>query len=309
MSKRIAIFGSSGFVGRSLVRRLATEGIPLVCVQRSAVDFAPGQDVAVHTVPDTQRETLRAVLASYEVSVIINVASYGVHPADRDASIAFDANVRLPCDLVKVARECGASIVHAGSASEYAAPGEKTAVTEDAPLQVGSLYGGTKAAGMIAAHVMAVALSVPFTGLRFFNIYGPGEAPHRLFPSLFTALAANQHVKLSDGLQVRDFVHIDDVTRVIKRAAEVTGTLHHDQNILNVATGRGHSVREVAIKVCDAIRANRSLLAFGDLPRRQDDIPWIVGSPKRAESLLGWSAAISLDRGIATMLPETSEQE
>ena len=53
--------------------------------------------------------------------------------------------------------------------------------------------------------------------LRFFKVYGEGEAPHRLLPSLVAGLARRERVPLSEGTQVRDFIHVDDVVAGLHR--------------------------------------------------------------------------------------------
>jgi ADP-L-glycero-D-manno-heptose 6-epimerase len=95
-------------------------------------------------------------------------------------------------------------------------------------------------------------------GLRYFNVYGPGEAHKGKMASvvwhLQQQLAASGELKLfqgshgyGDGEQRRDFIHVDDVVRV------VLWFLDHPQasGIFNVGTGKSGSFNELAQAVID----------------------------------------------------------
>lgn len=102
---------------------------------------------------------------------------------------------------------------------------------------------------------------------------------------------------ISAGTQVLDFVYIDDVIEAMVRAdahcREKGGIA-----AWNVATGRAHSVREFAEHVASAMNADASLLDFGAIAMRNDDEPWLVGSPNRLRSELGWQPSTRLEDGV-----------
>jgi ADP-L-glycero-D-manno-heptose 6-epimerase len=98
-----------------------------------------------------------------------------------------------------------------------------------------------------------VRAGFPILGLRYFNVYGPGETHKSQTASMVRQLAIQLRDRrrvciFEDGLQRRDFVHIDDVVRVTLLAldAEVVG-------VLNVGSGTDHSFRELADTVAGAI--------------------------------------------------------
>src|SRR6185436_3044775 len=138
-----------------------------------------------------------------------------------DRALMQSANIAASAAWVEAAAAVGArALVYVGSCSEYGAMGEARPVGEDAPLAAADLYGASKAAGGLWARACAQALSLPFLWLRPFGIFGPGEAAHRLLPYLHARLGAGARADLTPGLQMRDFLYIDDAVAGLIAAGE-----------------------------------------------------------------------------------------
>jgi nucleoside-diphosphate-sugar epimerase len=124
-------------------------------------------------------------------------------------------------------------------------------------------YAATNRAQALAGAGRAVRVA------RLFGVYGPGEAPQRLIPGLVSQLVRSEPAKLSDGLQVRDFVHVDDVCEALWALASTP--LERLPALVNVGTGRGVSVAEVCRSVASVLDADPALLRFGAIERRHVD--------------------------------------
>lgn len=68
--------------------------------------------------------------------------------------------------------------------------------------------------------------------------------------------------------------------------------------IANVCTGQASSVADFARTVAAEGGFADSLLGFGEIPMRPDDLPWVVGDPALARALFGWSFSHSLAQGV-----------
>ena len=292
------VTGASGFIGAHLVARLLSEGSNVTVLARSS-SVLPKEwldRVRVIVSDDFRENNLRRVLDT-PVETIFHLAAYGVRPNHRDVDEMLQINVDMPATLVRLCSGWGARMVMAGTFSEYRSPSTQELLSEDSPLEQRKLYGSSKAAGGLMAGAIAQGNGTAFRLLRLFKVYGAGEAPHRLLPALASGLAGRQHVAISAGTQVLDFVYIDDVVEAMLRAdahcREKGGIA-----TWNVATGRPHSVREFAEQVAAAMNADASLLGFGAIAMRKDDEPWLVGSPDLLRSELGWQPSIRLDEGV-----------
>lgn len=289
--KSALVTGGSGFVGRAVVRRLEGDGVAVTHLARPASSVV-GDVVRVVA---WDEPTLGRALAGRRFDAVFHLAAAGVDPGAREPGALFAANVAAPAALVTA---CDAGVfVHAGTCSEYAAPVESVRVGEDHPIGAVEPYGASKAAGALWAASRAAARGLPFTWLRVFGVYGPGEAPHRLVPALAHRLERGERVPLTDGRQRRDFLHVDDAARgfVVAGRAGVAG-------VFNLCSGAAVSVRAVAEMVARLMGQPADLLDFGATPMRAGELPWLVGDPGRLCAATGFSPAIALEDGLASTL-------
>lgn len=303
------VTGASGFIGRHLVDRLLANGTAVTVLRRPDSELPQRWNgrVAAVTCDDWSEAGLRRVLgAGFET--VFHLAAYGVRPSYRDVDEMMRVNVVLPGLLAQFCGEWQARLVMAGTFSEYRRPIGNEQLTEASPLESGKLYGSSKAAGGLMAGAIANDRGVGFRLLRLFKVYGAGEAPHRLLPALVAGLAKGERVAISSGTQILDFVYIDDVIEALVRADQ--HCLHHrGAAVWNVATGRGHSVRQFAEQVASAMKADPALLAFGAIAMRKDDEPCLVGAPDLLRSDLGWQPSVDLESGVRAAVAALMDPE
>jgi UDP-glucose 4-epimerase len=131
--------------------------------------------------------------------------------------------------------------------------------------------------------------------LRIANAFGPGhtKTTQGIIPNLLKAALTQQPLPVwGDGSVVRDYVYVKDVARAFRMAAAYDG----DEMVFNIATGRGHSVLEVA----DVVRTTTGLpLNLMLEPARPIDVPINILAIARARRELDWYPLFSLERGIA----------
>lgn len=232
---RVLVTGSSGQVGSFLV-----DGLRARALDTLGVDLRPS--------PWTDRVVDVRHLRSVEgCDAVVHCAAQVSVPASIDDP-RLDAahNVDGTLAVLDLARRADVRrLVFLSSAAVYgdaAAP-----VREDAPLAPRSPYGASKAAGEAYVGVYRRLYGLDTVVLRPFNIFSPRQDPSSPYSGLISracaALAAGKVPTVhGDGLQTRDFVHVDDVVqatlRVLDAPAAPGGTF-------NVGTGRPSAVRDV----------------------------------------------------------------
>jgi nucleoside-diphosphate-sugar epimerase len=305
----VLVTGATGFIGRHVVDHLLERGMQVVAVIRPGrrlPDAWHGRLAAIECA-DWSEPGLRRALAAQAFDTVFHLAAYGVAPTARDVEQILRINVALAPVLVCLCRERGARMVAMGTFSEYAPPRDQTPLTEDSPLHSAKIYGTSKAAGGLVASALAAQLGVGLRLLRLFKVYGAGEAPHRLLPSLVASLPQGRRVPLSAGTQVLDFVYVKDVVEACLRAdADMAAQSRPSAATWNVCTGVGHSVRTFALKVAQVMGVPAELLGFGDIPMRPDDEPWLVGSGERMYAATGWRPGFDLDAGARDAVANAS---
>jgi len=189
--------------------------------------------------------------------------------------------------------------------------GQLTAVgtRETKPIIPTSIYAITKRDHEELCLVTGAAYGIPAVALRFFNVYGPGQAlsnPYTGVAAIFASRLLNGRapVIFEDGEQSRDFIHVSDIASAIMLALDsdrATG------QAINLGTGQPTTVMQIA----QALTAGLSL----DIePIRNDqyragDIRHCVADPRRAWALLGFEAATKLEDGMQELLKWLVDQE
>lgn len=171
-------------------------------------------------------------------------------------------------------------------------------VDEDAPLRPRSLYAASKVAQEHYALAWAEATGGSVVALRYHNVYGPHmprDTPYSGVAAIFrSAIERGEPPRVfEDGGQMRDFVHVDDVA-----AANVAATTFGGEGFaaFNVCSGRPIAIRDVATRICE-VRDGLAPVVTGQY--RSGDVRHIVASPAAAADVLGFSAAIDPQEGLA----------
>ena len=268
MNATVAVTGATGFIGKRLVAKLKSQGMHVICANRPTYDLLKPQP-------------LQELFADKRPSTVFHLAAAGVtHDRAHDGSV-IDENSRMISNLLDACQE-QTTIVIAGSMAEY---GNSGILREDGPFNPQTAYAIAK----LAANQIALSYGSKKHAIRIarlFGVYGPGEPEFRLFPSLIRNLEAGRRIKLSDGMQKRDFVHVDDVCDGLCRLAFTQ--LKSNPLEVNLGTGIGIRIRDVAIKLCEAVGGDLSHLQFGSRERSPGDADLLVADTERLKRLLGW---------------------
>jgi dTDP-L-rhamnose 4-epimerase len=151
--------------------------------------------------------------------------------------------------------------------------------------------------------VAGAAYGIPTVALRFFNVYGPGQA----LSNPYTGVMANFAVRLmngrrpmvfEDGEQRRDFVHVRDAARAIALALDAPDA---PGLAVNVGSGRSAAIREVAGVLADALgRADLAPEITGRA--RTGDVRHCFADVGLAADVLGFRAEVGLEDGVAGLV-------
>lgn len=305
MVETVLITGATGFVGGHVTRLCLARGCETIAVVRPGRAAAVPSGARVLEMDLYDDGVIANAVRAAKPTIIMHLAAYGVSPRDRDPLMMQLINVDLGAALVRGAAKCGAVVVSAGSNSEYAGSIGEARLDESATLDTKNLYGSSKAAGGLLALSTASALGVPTRHMRIFNIYGPGEGPLRLLPSLIAQLDGDSRISLSEGRQVRDYLHVEDVAAGLLVTADrlLSGALA-GTDVLNLCTGAGISIREFVMVAAQALDIASDRLGFGDLPMRPDEIARLVGNPDRMKIDLDWAPTYDAATGIRAVISD-----
>ncbi|NIQ31823.1 MAG: NAD-dependent epimerase/dehydratase family protein [Acidobacteria bacterium] len=200
------------------------------------------------------------------------------------------------CRAIASARQddwVGQEIVHVGSALEY---GDiKGDLAEHSAPNPTTLYGRSKLAGTLQLRRACQRLGLRGLTARLFTVYGPGEHPGRLLPSLIAAAESGGPLELTSGLQRRDFTYVEDVADGLLRLG-LARTAPGD--VVNLATGKLSTVREFVQVGAGVLSISDAQLRFGALPGRPEEMAHDAVRTTHLEALTSWTPPTSIADGI-----------
>jgi UDP-glucose 4-epimerase len=240
------VTGGAGFIGSHLARAILAGGRRVTVLDNLSVgrrDAVPEAARFVHgDVRDAAavREALTGVDCVMHLAAQVTIrGSFDRFYDDLDTNVMGTARLLNEVDPSQVKW-----FTLASSMAVYADAASPAPIAESHPTEPVSPYGAGKlAAERVSAQVLA-GRGIPFTALRFFNTFGPGQAytPYVGVLTIFVTrlLRGEPLLIFGDGEQQRDFVHVSDIV------AGVTGASGRAPGTFNLGTGRGTTVNELA---------------------------------------------------------------
>lgn len=293
----ILITGGTGFVGRSLIKRLIAEDSSICSIQRSPLEIDGVEKTVVLSNFDSRN--IKRVISNIKCKQIIHLAAYGHHPYDNEQRLSESINVELlPSIIQNIDTEFLQSVIAIGSCAEYAFSEKNQKYSEDSLLERKKMYGSSKAQGGRESKRICEQLNIRYSNLRLFHTYGYGEEDYRLIPYLIETLINSKDANLSSGYQIRDFIYISDVIDAIMQVKLMIDRERIASEIFNIGSGKPISIREIAKTVAKVCRSSQDLLCFGDISIRQGEIPYLVADISKIRSATGWFPKVELKDGI-----------
>lgn len=311
--KRIFLTGTTGFIASHLLRRLIKENCEVHIPVRENSLLKRIKDVidncACHILDLTDFNSTKNLIKKLKPEIIFHLAAYGVDYCQQDIYQAVNVNINASVNLFESYIENeGVRFIHTGTSLEY---GDKNnPISENEIPQPESIYGITK---FISVQLLSFIAKQAKRGnliiLRPFSVFGEFEGNHKFFPQIIDKLGRRESVKLTGGEQIRDYLYVDDLIDAYIKAAVVPLPLGNNVEIINIGSGKGISIKEIALKIASQLGADKDLLKFGTLPYRPDEIMYSVANIRKAKKILNWKPKTSLKEGIENMIREYPKKE
>lgn len=161
-----------------------------------------------------------------------------------------------------------------------------------------SLYAFTKLAQENMVKLMCKSLDIDYTIFRFQNVYGVGQSlknPYTGILSIFSGLLLEGKALniFEDGKETRDFINVLDVSKAVIQALNNSKT---NGEIINLGSGIGTSVTEIAVKLKNYYNSPSEIKITGDF--RVGDIAHNIADITKAKEILEFHPEISLEDGL-----------
>ncbi len=301
MTERILVTGGAGYIGANIAAALIRRpGTDVIVVD----DFSSGDwrnlihvDCEVRAL-DCDDPALLDEIAAGGFSAIFHEAAI-TDTTVMDQRLMIEANTNAFASLLAASHASGTRVVYASSAGTYG--------NSPAPNRVGegeepeNIYGFSKLAMDRVARRWYDRHSAPVIGLRYFNVYGPGEAHKNeragnktasMMLQLYEQVKAGKKPRLFKyGEQKRDFVYIRDVIGANLAALDAPRS-----GVCNVGSGQARSFNDI-VAVLEQCLERPLEIDYFDNPfsfyqmHTEADL-------SATQELLGWRPEWTLERGM-----------
>ena len=306
------VTGGAGFIGSHIADELVKKGIETYVIDDLSTGTLDnlselrGNDL-LHFIRGDARN-VEELLPSTNIDVVFHeaaIASVGrsiCHPI-----LVHDVNVNMSLELLNYCVKAGVKrFVFASSAAVYGMLEHKA--TEDIACRPNSPYGAGKLAVENYLHAYRSSYGLETVILRYFNVYGARQR-YSDYSGVITIfihrLLEREHpVIFGDGLQVRDFVHVDDVVQANVLAME---SANADGEMFNVASGRATSILQISEILKDLI----GVTDIGDqfAPARPGDLKLGLASTDKIRTILGFDTKVQLRQGLESLIESINKRQ
>ena len=320
------ITGVAGFIGSSLAKKLCDQGKTvigidsLICGYESNLSWVKSHHNFTFYKSSMERGDLDKLVEKDQT--VIHLACISSLPANQEnPSFSYTNNVSGMAELLEVCRIKGVKhIIFSSTSAVY----ENTRVfptNENVTIEPNLIYSLVKKHCEELIRSFHDIYGVPFTTLRFYNVYGVNQDSRRKNPALIPYILhcfknKVQPILHSDGKQKRDYVFLEDVIELIEKVIEKPLNTE-----INVCSGNAVSVEEIVSTIKNVMNVHdinpiyrdpsllwekSSKLWEGVFPFSKDRMikeveKYSLGDPSKAFELVNWKTRITLEEGIRTI--------
>lgn len=259
----IVITGGAGFIGSCFLKKLNQEGYTNIIVvdrlgngdkwknlrNKKFQNFC-NKDVFIKKLSDGYYDN--------SLDAIIHFGACS-STTERNADYLFENNLNYSIKLAEFAERFGTKFIYASSAATYGSGSNGYSDYNFDNLIPLNAYGLTK--HLFDQWVISTKLDKKFTGLKFFNVFGPNEYHKNNMASMifkaYNQIKEKGKVKLfksnsdkyADGEQKRDFIYVKDINDIVFKMFQKDNF----SGIYNIGTGKAHSWNELIYAVFKAL--------------------------------------------------------
>ena len=269
---KIFITGCTGFIGSNLINELEKYPWEVFANKRkNSKSRIMIRNPNIHWVEKDISDINEADLNG--VDIVLHLVAHSANFPYDSLDNCIKGNVTSPLKFFNVALKAGVKkYIAAGTCFEYGLScASYEYVPSDAPLLPIGPYATSKAMASLAFREFASEEGVTLKYLRIFQVYGVGEEEGRFWPSLCKAAIRGEDFEMSNGMQVRDFISVDEV---VLQIISTLGTFHElGQGFVakNIGTGVATELRVFAQHWWDKLNA-KGALKIGTRSMRPTDI-------------------------------------
>jgi dTDP-glucose 4,6-dehydratase len=304
---KLLVTGGAGFIGSAFVRYcLSRPNAPYQIVNLDKLTYAGNLDNLTEVEGKAgytfvqgdicDAALVGSLLAEHKPDALVHFAAEShVDRSILSAEAFFQTNLRGTFTLLEAARIAQLQrFVHVSTDEVYGSIPEPEDATEEYPLRTSSPYSASKAGSDLLALSYCTTYKLPVSVTRASNNYGAYQFPEKLIPLMISNALDNKALPIyGDGMQVRDWLYVEDHCRAILAVLEKG----RPGEIYNIGGSRSLPNRKVVEEIL-AITGRPESLMTRVTDRPGHDRRYALSSEKIMRET-GWAAQMSFEQGLA----------
>lgn len=302
---KVLVTGGAGFIGSNFVRYMVKKYPEYNIVNLDSLTYA-GNLENLKDIEElsnykfvkgdiADRQFINQLFKEEKFDYVLNFAAEShVDRSITNPDIFIQTNIQGTQVLLDAAKNAEVKKYLQVSTDEvYGTLGETGYFTEETPLASNSPYSSSKAGADLLVRAYHETFGLPVNITRCSNNYGPFHFPEKLIPlMIINALNDKQLPVYGDGLNVRDWLHVEDHCQAIDLV------LHKGKNgeVYNVGGNNERTNIEIIKTILKALGKPESLIKYVT-DRPGHDRRYAIDATKLREEL-GWSPKYNFDTGI-----------
>ena len=315
--KNIIVTGGAGFIGSNFIHLLLSERRDVHIINIDLLTYAGNLENLADIEKDDRytfikgdicdKALISSVFERWDISAVINFAAEShVDRSIVSAEPFVRTNVCGTQNLLDCAKAAwqrnggftdGVRFLQVSTDEVYGALGKTGYFTETTPISPNSPYSASKAAADLLVTAYNHTYGMPTLITRCSNNYGPYQFPEKLIPLMINNCMNDRPLPVyGDGMQVRDWLHVEDHCRAILTVLE-KGKVGE---VYNVGGNNERANIEIVKMIIAATGKDESLITHVK-DRLGHDRRYAIDSTK-IQTQLGWKPQIDFESGMKSTI-------
>lgn len=268
-NKTILVTGGCGFIGSNFIRHMLSK-YPYNIINLDKLTYAGNLENLKDIEADSRYRFVKGDIADRpdlervfdtNLDAVMNFAAEShVDRSIMDPDAFIKTNIKGTFNLLEIVKKKNITrFIQVSTDEVYGSLGAEGKFSEKTPLSPNSPYSASKASADMLAMAYYHTFGTPVLITRCSNNYGPFQFPEKLIPLIITNALADMELPVyGDGLNIRDWIHVDD-------HCEAIDLVYHNGILGNVYNIGGENERtniEIVKLILDILGKPHSLIKF-----------------------------------------------
>jgi nucleoside-diphosphate-sugar epimerase len=285
--KNILIIGGTGFIGYHLAKKCLKKNFKVTSISKNQPKKIRFLKKVKYIICDiNNKKILKKIDNNFDY--VVNLGGYVDHKNKQETYRSHYLGLKK---LTKIfIKKKIKKFIQIGSSMEYGRV--KSPQKENFNCYPESIYAISKFLSTKHLITLYKKKKFPAVILRLYQVYGPNQDKNRLIPIIIDSCKNNKSFPCSSGVQLRDFLFVDDLIDAILRCLDkkVEG------KIINIGSGKIIKVKKIISQIVNFYKAGKPL--FGSIKLRNEEMLRVYPSLLSARKFLGWKSKVSFGKGI-----------